>query len=203
MLALQNSSIALFVHLLIPKLLSISYRLIKQYYWRRKKSTLIKFLLAEVKLQSLLYNTATRIAQLQVAELKTIDDAPNSSLTLIGKWGYDGSSGYSEYKQRSENNFEDNNLFVTSYVPLNLITKSTDEHNSITVWKNPRPSSTRFCRPIRFQFRKETSDLAIKEKKYIDQITNLLPSKIVLPEKILTLNIPFILPWLMAKYVTH
>ena len=48
-----------------------------------KRSTLIKLFLAsakaEVKLQSFLDNTATRIAQLQVDVLKTIDDASNSS----------------------------------------------------------------------------------------------------------------------------
>lgn len=47
--------------------------------------------------------------------------------------------------------------------------------------KNPRPSSPRFCRPIRFQFIHENTDVSIQEKNYIEnQIKLLTPSKISL-----------------------
>jgi len=65
-------------------------------------------------------------------------------------------------------------LFVTSYVPLRLISQ-LDE--SKIIWKNPRPSSTRFCRPIRFQFKKETTQFSIDEEKYFkDKIDMLRPT---------------------------
>lgn len=40
---------------------------------------------------------------------------------LICKWGCDGSSGQSEYKQKfNEENNSDANIFLTSFVPLQL-----------------------------------------------------------------------------------
>lgn len=67
----------------------------------------------------------------------------------IGKWGFVGSTHHTEYKQKSLNNdLVDKSLFVTSYVPLQLISKS--DHTII--WKNARPSSTHYCRPVRFKF---------------------------------------------------
>lgn len=47
---------------------------------------------------------------------------------------------------------------------------------NVMIWEYPKANSTRFCRPIRFQFQKETSELAQLEKKYIeDQIHDLQP----------------------------
>lgn len=48
---------------------------------------------------------------------------------------------------------------MISLVPLKLICTESN----IVYWKNPRPSSTRFCRPIRFLYAKETPCL-IKEQ---------------------------------------
>jgi len=39
------------------------------------------------------------------------------------------------------------------------------KHEKI-IWKNPRPSSTRYCRPLRLQFAKETDQLAEDAEKY-------------------------------------
>jgi len=44
----------------------------------------------------------------------------------MGKWGLDGSTGQSKYKQKALNNNFDSTLLVTSYVPLQLITNSSD-----------------------------------------------------------------------------
>ena len=64
----------------------------------------------------------------------------DTMLTLIYKWGCDGSSGHSTYKQKfseEENMYQqDNNLFVISMVPLRL-SNGTD-----IVWQNPQPSVT-------------------------------------------------------------
>lgn len=95
------------------------------------------------------------------------------NLALIGKWGFDGSTRYSEYKQKDINNeMNDSSLFVTSYVPLQLIA-GDPKHRQI-IWKNPRLSSTRYCRPLRFQFKKETTQLAINEEKYFKTKIELL-----------------------------
>ncbi|GBP86636.1 hypothetical protein EVAR_81936_1 [Eumeta japonica] len=45
------------------------------------------------------------------------------------------------------------------------------------VWKNPRPSSTRYCRPIRFQFAKESKELSVQEETYFkNEMNSLQPS---------------------------
>lgn len=108
--------------------------------------------------------------------METVNDDSIENLVLIGKWGLDGSTGYSEYKQKfSNNDLDDKSLFVTSYVPLQLISKSGNK----IIWKNPRPSSTRYCWPIRFQFQKETSQLSINEERYFKEKINPLKRSVI------------------------
>lgn len=133
---------------------------------------------AEVELQSLLDHTANRILQ---SQKDVLDRVPNESLdkiSLVGKWGFDGSTGHSEYKQCfSDPTLEDSSLFVTSYVPLQLIMKSDNEENSVVLWKNPRPSSTRYCRPIRFRYLKETAEVSVGEEAYFkEKMSNMQPT---------------------------
>lgn len=46
--------------------------------------------------------------------------------------------------------------------------------------ENSRPSSTRFCKPIKLQFVKETIDVILQENKYMDeQIGTLQPTVVV------------------------
>lgn len=62
--------------------------------------------------------------------------------TLMSKWGCDGSSGYSTYKQKIGNPSDtDEFLFVFSFVRIKLHVG----HNII--WQNPRSSSTMYFRP--------------------------------------------------------
>ncbi|KAH9632262.1 hypothetical protein HF086_002897 [Spodoptera exigua] len=130
---------------------------------------------AEIELQAILNKTAERLieAQREVVTSVLPNISPNSSFTLISKWGCDGSSGHSAYKQRFENSEDtDEFLFVYSFVPLRLI----DEGNNI-IWQNPRPSSTIFCRPIKFIFVKETMEMTkIETNKVLEQINNLEPT---------------------------
>ncbi|KAG8237915.1 hypothetical protein J437_LFUL018024 [Ladona fulva] len=88
--------------------------------------------------------------------LRTLSSHHRANLTLISKWGCDGSSGHSIYKQSAEYDFDENSLFFTSVVPLQLYT--FDENSEkVVVWQNPKPSSTRYCRPLRLEFIKETT----------------------------------------------
>lgn len=127
---------------------------------------------SEVSLQSLLDHTASRIIQ-TLPKTLTMDLPSNkeTAVVLIGKWGFDGSSGHSEYKQSfSESSGQDSNMFVTSYVPLRLMLDDK------ILWKNATPSSPRFCRPIRIQYAKETKELTVQEEAYIkSQIETLNP----------------------------
>lgn len=104
-----------------------------------------------------------------------------SKLILISKWGCDGSSNHSTYKQKYDNNEElliDRNLFMTCLVPLQLFVYS--DNGKIIVWQNSRFSSTRFCRPVRLQFIKETTEIILQEKEYKDeQIKALQPTVVI------------------------
>jgi hypothetical protein len=116
-------------------------------------------------MQAILDTTTSRIVKLQETVLQqSINDIQLDSVECIYKWGFDGSSGQKEYKQKfTDDNVCDSNLLMTSLVPIQLygIQKNNDE--KIIIWKNPCPSSTGFCRPVRFLFEKETQD-TIKNK---------------------------------------
>ena len=102
------------------------------------------------------------------------DIADGTTLTLVCKWGGDGSSAHSTFKQKFlyEKESSDEYLFLISFVPIQL--RVTNNPQKI-IWKNPHPSSTRFCRPIRFLFAKETEALTVHEFETIrDEIDNLL-----------------------------
>lgn len=126
---------------------------------------------AEIKLQGILDKTAERLVEVQSDAIRSVLP-DSSSFTLISKWGCDGSSGHSTYKQKFENtDATDEFLFVFSFVPIRLY----DGQNII--WQNPRPSSTLYCRPIKFIFSKETNELTITEtNKVLDEITQLVPT---------------------------
>ena len=126
-----------------------------------------------ISLQSLLDHTIARILLIENVYKEGL-----KNMILYSKWGCDGSSGQSEYKQKLPEESElisDANLFITSFVPIKL----TDETTGTTVWQNPVPSSVRFCRPILIEFSKETPE---KTKTVVDniqnQIDNLNPSLI-------------------------
>jgi len=43
-------------------------------------------------------------------------------LTLTSKWGFDGSSGHSEYKQKSVEDLKDSSIVLSCLVPLEIST---------------------------------------------------------------------------------
>lgn len=128
---------------------------------------------ASITLQAILDHTVVRL--LQTIDPSTQKLVEGKSLTLISKWGCDGSSGHSQYKQRfQKQGVTDEFLFLISFVPLKLY---ITDHTQTVVWQNPRPSSTRYCRPIAFLFEQETAALAKRECDKIQiQIDNLHPT---------------------------
>ncbi|CAI6366908.1 unnamed protein product [Macrosiphum euphorbiae] len=105
---------------------------------------------AKIQLQALLDHTVSRIL---LTVQKNQNEIVYKKLVLISKWGCDGASGQSNYKQIDSNNtFEnDSGIFIISLVPIKLYDLNTDE----VIWENDRPSSTHFCHPIKFEFVKE------------------------------------------------
>ena len=119
---------------------------------------------SRVPLASLLQHTASRILEgISATELESFD----SELTLVAKWGCDGSSGHSIYKQAfAAHGVSDDSIFLTSMVPLQIRTRRDE---TISVWQNPRPSSTRLCRMIDFQYVKETKDVILAEVSRVEK----------------------------------
>lgn len=70
--------------------------------------------MAEVNLQALLNHTTCRLLELCDPVLKTLSDYNKNNLVLISKWGFDVSSGQSQYKQKVANidadTFDDSNF---------------------------------------------------------------------------------------------
>lgn len=150
---------------------------------------------AEVKLQSLLDHTIQRILLLQDEVIKSLCKERKESvrnLNLICKWGCDGTSGQNAYKQRfsdDDGSKSDANIFFTSLVPLQLISVDQETKNTLVVWKNPRPSSPRFCRPIRIQFLHENTEATVSEMEFIkQQESQLVPYETVIDGKDITVS---------------
>ncbi|XP_046808102.1 uncharacterized protein LOC124420131 [Lucilia cuprina] len=126
--------------------------------------------LAEIPLQNLVNHTAKRILSYQEEVLLLIPEL--NEVTLVLSYGFDGSTGQSSFKQMFNSDSPeslDSSLFVTSVIPLKLISS-----NNAIVWKNRTPQSVRFCRPLKIEFIKETKEHILKEKHNIDlQISNL------------------------------
>lgn len=125
----------------------------------------------EIPLQSLLQHTTSRL--LEALQLPLSSNEEENKFILMCKYGFDGSSGQSTYKQAwSEDNLNDQSLFTTSIAPLQL----KNVVNGKILWENPRPSSTRFCRPLRIQWLRESKEVIKKEKQWMDdQISRLEP----------------------------
>lgn len=76
---------------------------------------------AEVKLQALLNHTCERILSVQTDRINALNSEVVKNFRLICKWGFDGSSGQSEYKQKfASDDSSDTHMFLTSLVPLQI-----------------------------------------------------------------------------------
>lgn len=133
---------------------------------------------ASVPLQCLVEHTAKRVLKLcdpVFDNYCTNEETQTVECVFRGNWGFDGSTGQSLYKQAFLDTEEDeNSLFATTLIPLQLVTRG--KNDDTTLWINPAPSSYRYCRPLHLQYKKETKELILSEKKLIQgQIENLNP----------------------------
>lgn len=96
-------------------------------------------------------------------------------LRLISKWGFDGASAQSSYKQKFQDpNADDSSIFLTTLVPIVL---RDEENPEIVHWQNLKPSSTTNCRPIRLEFQKENRLFTLRVNSEIhEEIDSLQPT---------------------------
>lgn len=136
---------------------------------------------ASVRLQSLLNHTSKRI--LLSLEIRGDNE---TQYELIGKWGMDGSTGQQIFNQKWQNEeyleyVDEKSVFMISFVPLQLVSIRSEK----VIWKNERPSSIRYCRPIQFEFVKENKENVDKEYRNIcEQIQNLSPTEVELKNSV-------------------
>lgn len=161
-----------------------------------KESYRVNETCAEIRLQNLLDLTVKRFCFFLEEVLLTLGAEERESLTLVYKWGCDGSQ-QAQFKQKFEScENSDSNIFQSSFVPLRLISKC----NNKVVWENPTPSSPRYCRPIRIRFIKETSDITKGEIAYIQSaIDSFTPAIIYLQDKCFVINHVMLLTMVDAK----
>lgn len=145
---------------------------------------------AEIKLQSLLNHTISRILATQNSCILSLPHENVKEMLLLCKWGCDGTSGQSTFKQKFSNDdgtLTDSSIFFTSLVPLQLHAILNETNEKIVIWQNLRPSSPLYCRPIKIQFLHETAESTGSEVDYIkEQEKDLLPYQYVIDGK----NIP-------------
>lgn len=141
-----------------------------------KKFIKVNDVLAEVELQALVDHTSQRIYESQKEVFQSLPESSSKKFTIQYKWGCDGSGGHSTYKQQfndEDATKTDANLFSICLVPLQM----TADDDGTVLWQNPRPSSVRYCRPLKLIFAKETPDLSKTEiAKIEEQIKNIKPT---------------------------
>lgn len=131
----------------------------------------------EVTLQALLNHIIRKISKVQKdAILQPMENTNDTVIeaVLLCSWGFDGSSGHSEYKQSYKYdevnlNVSDGNLFRTTLILLRLLSKC-----NIILWNNRTPQSARFCRPRKFQIVKELKSLILTQKQNVENQINQL-----------------------------
>jgi hypothetical protein len=99
---------------------------------------------AEVRLADLLKHTTSRIIEANADSLDNFTDDELRDVVMTVKWGFDGTNGLKEFNMKfkgDDGTFSDQNVFVT--------------HGKI-LFQNKRPSSVRYCRPVRIQYTNET-----------------------------------------------
>lgn len=125
----------------------------------------------KIDLQAVLDLTASRLVETFPPQF----DAQVQKLCLVSKWGFDGASSQSQYKQKFEDpNSDDSCIFITTFVPIVLHGMEQAEN---VHWRNLKPSSTTLCRPIRLEFQKETEQYTLQVNREInEEIDALLPT---------------------------
>jgi len=132
---------------------------------------------AKYPLQAILDHTVSRIVEMHEEVLCSILEMdPLRQFTCYFSWGFDGSTGQSNYKQKYDKGYfglhSDSSLMATTMIPLIIV--QGESLKSHVLWMNTVPQSVRFNRPIELHFVKETKDVIIEKrdsmKKEIDQL---------------------------------
>lgn len=123
----------------------------------------------------------------------------NSEILVQYKWGFDGASGQKEYRQSfTSETASDKSVLMTSLVPLQI------RCGALVLWQNGQSSSTKYCRPIGFEYTKESKESAITHFNFVqDQIDKLKVTSFVVNDKSLRARHELELTMVDAKIVGY
>ncbi|KAL4097259.1 hypothetical protein QTP88_022062 [Uroleucon formosanum] len=167
---------------------------------------------ASIPLQQLLDHTTRRLCEILdfFQYNNTFKNSENCcEVEFIFKWGCDGSSGHSEYQQAFSGNeiemesnvFNNTSVFMFCLVPLKLILHTNLNENNI-LWLNTKPSSTSYCRPIKFFFEKETTNNILKYVKDVEnEISNLKQLEIKINDDLVNVRYTMIFSMVDGKVI--
>lgn len=133
---------------------------------------------ATVRIEDMMIHTLNRIVKF-LRPSKKMMLKTSKNLEFVVKIGFDSTSGLSNHKTRTtapststpRGNFGDSSAFVAAMSPLII------RGDKGIIWKNPLPSSNRFCRPFEIILQKEEDDFSKRKyddyKAQIDQLGEL------------------------------
>ncbi|KAL4154240.1 hypothetical protein QTP88_002065 [Uroleucon formosanum] len=177
------------------------------------ENIIISEISASVPLQNLLDHTIKRLW-----ETLDFDDTINyaeeySELKFICKWGCDGSSGHSEYHQSfhdietddtecRQNAITDSSIVLFCIVPLRLTGVIKVSNTRVILWENPTPSSTRYCRPLKFLYAKETKEVTKTEVGRVEnEIMKLKSVELNINNSVLCINYTMLMTMVDGKVI--
>jgi hypothetical protein len=181
------------------------YKLLEYRKSIRPKNIKINELSANVPLQDLVENTISRLVEVhkELFISKIISRNKISELVwIIFNWGFDGSTGQSQYNQKIivNDNYVESSLFATTVTPLKVVTEDNDCY-----WVNLVPHSTRFVRPKEIRYIKESKHVALETKaKFEKEIESLIPFRVKLSDQNeLLFNYIFLLTAIDGKILSN
>ncbi|KAL4152899.1 hypothetical protein QTP88_000732 [Uroleucon formosanum] len=177
------------------------------------ENIIISEISASVPLQNLLDPTIKRLW-----ETLDFDDIINyaeeySELKFICKWGCDGSSGHSEYHQSfhdietddtecTQNAITDSSIVLFCIVPLRHTGVIKVSNTRVILWENPTPSSTRYCRPLKFLYAKETKEVTKTEVGRVEnEIMELKSVELNIKNSVLCINYTMLMTMVDGKVI--
>ena len=110
----------------------------------------------------------------RLAKTIPLHNSKTETLVALCKIGFDGNSGHNQYHVRTSTDTtgDYSSILHTALVPIDLI----DSENNI-IWENEKPSSVRFCRPVRISWEKENNDsMKTEYNRLIAEKDNLNPT---------------------------
>lgn len=162
---------------------------------------------ATVPLHKLLDHTLDRLCETFEFDNNVKFGDVFTKFNFICKWGCDGSSGHRQYNQTFENsensqNITDASVFLFSFVSLRLTGTTANSNEKIILWENPIPSSTRYCRPMKFMYEKETAEVTKNEVGKVEkEISELKPYKLNINNDVMSINYTMVMTMVDGKAI--